>query len=70
MHSGSPAVAALEREYARGRGALTYAEALAAYTALWEHARALNPDFPGSWTNDIDADLELARVLNGFPSRP
>jgi hypothetical protein len=42
---------------------------LAIYAALWRHARALNPDFPTDWHEDIKADLELARVLNGLPRR-
>lgn len=70
MHSGSPEVDAIERDYARGRGALTYPEALAVFASLWRHARALNPEFPGTWETDIEADLELARVLNGLPRRP
>jgi hypothetical protein len=43
---------------------LTYADALAIFTGLWRHARQLNEAFPGPWEDDIQADIELARVLN------
>lgn len=60
-------LAALDRRHAeKVLGRLTYGEALAQFTALWEHARKLNADFPAAWHGDIDADLELARVLNGL----
>jgi hypothetical protein len=45
----------------------SYLEALAVFAGLWRHARLLNPDFPGDWEADIEADIELARVLNGLP---
>jgi hypothetical protein len=68
MHSGSPEVAELERRYLREvTGGLTYREALARFAALWEQARRLNPDFPSRWEEDVEPDLELARVLNGLP---
>lgn len=54
-----------ERDYARTELAQrSYAEALAIFEALWRHACELNPDFPGHWREDIDPDIELARVLN------
>jgi len=59
----------LERCYARdvlaGR---TFLEALAVFEALWHQARLLNPDFPGDWREDVAADLEVARALNGLPA--
>lgn len=59
---------AFERWYSEHRTATrTYSEALAIYTALWMHARQLNPDFPSDWETDIAVDIELARVLNGLP---
>jgi hypothetical protein len=68
MHSGSPEVAALEARYVREViGAMTFQQALAIFTALWMHARRMNPDFPGPWEEDIAPDLELARVLNALP---
>ena len=72
MHSGSDEVAALEARYAREVLApMTYREALAAFTGLWMQATALNPDFPSrSWEDDIAADIELARVLNGLGGDP
>ena len=47
----------------------SYGEALAIFAALWRHARRLNPDFPSHWQEDVKADVELARVLNGLPRR-
>ena len=71
MHSGSPEITALERRFTREvSGARTYLEALRVFTSLWAHARRLNPDFPGRWQEDIAADLELARVLNGLARNP
>ena len=45
---------------------LSHADALAIFTALWRHAQALDPAFPERWRDDLRADLELARVLNGL----
>ena len=61
---------ALERRYTRKFiTPLSYRQALDRFTALWQHARLLNPDFPGDWKQDVAADLELARVLNGVRGR-
>jgi hypothetical protein len=61
-------LADFERWYARSRvDRLTYEDALAIFVGLWRHARLLNPDFPGNWREDIEADIELARVLNARP---
>jgi hypothetical protein len=43
---------------------LSYRDALAIFAAMWRHAALLNEDFPGPWEDDIQADIELARVLN------
>lgn len=64
----SEKVKALERRYAREHlGRLSYLDALAVFTALWREASDLNADFPGDWRDDIAADLEIARALNGLP---
>jgi len=47
----------------------SYAGSLAIFTALWRHARQLSPGFPSDWREDVEADVELARVLNGLPGR-
>jgi hypothetical protein len=66
MRSASPELRALELRRAREVGdRLTYHEALTRFTALWVYARRVNPDFPVAWQDDIAADIELARVLNG-----
>jgi hypothetical protein len=60
---------ALERRYTRDFIApLGYRQALDRFSALWQHARMLNPGFPGDWEHDVAADVELARVLNGLGS--
>jgi hypothetical protein len=60
-----------EREFAATHLArLSYTDALGIFTALWRHARRLNPDFPARWEDDIEADVELARVLNGLGRHP
>ena len=59
----------MEREYTKRYVARrSYHEALTIYTALWRHARLLNRDFPADWRHDVEADIELARVLHGLPS--
>jgi hypothetical protein len=56
-----------DRWYASQRLArLSYADALAIFTGLWQHAKLLSDGFPGPWEPDIEADIELARVLNGI----
>ena len=52
------------REAFRNR---TYAEALAIFEALWMEACQLNPDFGDDWREDLEADIALARALNGLP---
>lgn len=58
-----------ERWYTRTHVApLSYAEALRTFGAMWRHAQALDPTFPTEdWRADVEADIELARVLNGLP---
>ncbi|MBI4545883.1 MAG: hypothetical protein HY703_11855 [Gemmatimonadetes bacterium] len=63
-------LADVDRRYARQvLAGLDYRAALAHFTALWMEARRLNPEFPTAWLRALDADLELARVLNGLPRR-
>ena len=46
---------------------MDYHEALKRYAALWSQARLLSTGFSESWEDDIKADIELARILNGLP---
>jgi hypothetical protein len=56
-----------ERAYTRSQRATnSYDAALAIFAALWRHAREINPDFPSDWRQDVKADIEMARVLNGL----
>lgn len=48
-------------------GSLSYSEKLRRYEALWAHVRSLNPRFTRRWREDLDADIAIARVLNGLP---
>jgi hypothetical protein len=66
MIQNSEELQRFEREYVRRRYAhMTYAEALHIFAQLWQHAKLVNPDFTNNWYEDVEADLELARVLNG-----
>ena len=68
MIRSSPELSRFEREYARSRGRTTsYAEAMEIFEALWDEAKALNPDFPGHWESDLVPDLAIARAINGLP---
>lgn len=67
----SKALSRFEARYARDRvGALPFQEALEVFEALWAEARALNPDFPSDWREDIEPDLQVARGVNGLPPAP
>ena len=68
MIRSSPELESFERDYARARGkTATYAQALEIFEALWDEAKALNPDFPGDWKADLVPDLAVARAINGLP---
>ncbi|MGQ0814779.1 MAG: hypothetical protein ACT4O1_09980 [Gemmatimonadota bacterium] len=61
-------LAEFERRYASEElSKLSYADALAIFTALWREAVTLNPDFPGDWQDDLEPDLAVARAVNGLP---
>ena len=53
-----------EREATRR---LSYEEALARFAALWAHAREVRPDLGADWEEDVQADVAVARALNGLP---
>ena len=60
----------LERRHARSLSARrSFADALRIFEGLWAEASALREDFPEDWRRDIQADLTLARVLNGIAAR-
>jgi len=64
----TPRLDAFEKQCGREAfRSLSYAEALDRFTALWVEARALNPDFGTDWREDLEADIALARALNGLP---
>lgn len=57
-----------ERSYAAAdQSQRSYRDALDIFAALWRYARQMNPTFPGGWEQDVEPDIELARVLNGLP---
>jgi hypothetical protein len=47
----------------------SYQDSLSVFAGLWRHARHVNPYFVADWQHDVQADIELARVLNGLPNR-
>lgn len=58
----------LEARYQRDAYAgLTYEQALRRFAALWAEACALNPDIGVDWRDDLQADLAVARAVNGLP---
>lgn len=64
----SPKLEEIDRRHASERLAgRSYAEALAVFTALWQEAASLDPDFPRSWRDDLTPDLAVARAVNGLP---
>jgi hypothetical protein len=70
MIVNSPALEAFEARYQReAYRDLTYAQALAHFAALWEEACALRPDMGADWAEDIQADIAVARAVNGLPPR-
>ncbi|MDQ3698873.1 MAG: hypothetical protein M3373_12760 [Gemmatimonadota bacterium] len=46
---------------------LSYADALARFAALWAAARVIRPDLGQDWRPDLEADLAVARAVNGLP---
>jgi len=61
-------VKALERDYNRRTyGSMEYREKLRRYEIMWMHAVRLDPEFGKRWQEDIQADITLARILNGLP---
>lgn len=46
---------------------LSYEEALARFAALWAAARVIRPDLGDGWREDLEADLAVARAVNGLP---
>ena len=61
----------LEKRYQREAFRdLTFQEALRLFTALWMEAREVNPDLGSDWREDLEADLAVARAVNGLPPRP
>ncbi|HEX6808480.1 MAG TPA: hypothetical protein VF118_10860 [Gemmatimonadaceae bacterium] len=67
MITAPAALEALDLEQARTayRG-LSYHDALARFTALWCYAREINPEIGANWRHDVEADIAVARALNGL----
>jgi hypothetical protein len=64
----SPEVSELEARYQREvLAGLSYVEALDRFAALWAEARVLHPELGVDWRADLEADLAVARAVNGLP---
>lgn len=64
----SPRLDEIDRRHARERLAKrSYTEALAVFAALWREASTVDPGFPGSWRDDLEADFAIARAVNALP---
>ncbi len=48
---------------------LTFLEALERFAALWSLALVLDVDMGADWRHELEADLAVARALNGLPPR-
>ena len=46
---------------------LTWPEAVDRFLALWDEARALNPDVGADWEHDVECDIAVARTLHARP---
>ena len=67
MIRSSERLAEFEARYQREAfAASTYGDALARFAALWAEARVIRPDLGQDWTVDLDADLAVARAVNGL----
>src|SRR3990170_1320069 len=70
MIQPSPSRRELEARYQRAAFAhVTYVEALDRCAALWAEARVLNPGLGADWRADLEADLAVARAVNGSGKR-
>src|SRR5688572_14488054 len=57
-----------EAQYQREAFAtLSYGDALARFAALWAEARIIRPDLGQDWQEDVEADVAVARAVNGLP---
>ncbi len=45
---------------------MDYEDALERFEALWLEALSLNPRLGLLWEEDVESDIELARILNGL----
>jgi hypothetical protein len=60
-------LAQFEREDAtRQSRERSYAQALQQFESLWNEARALQPADRADWRAGLDADIAIARTLNGL----
>lgn len=46
---------------------LSYMDALARFASLWAEARVVRPDLGQEWREDLEADIAVARAVNGLP---
>lgn len=68
MRRDSPRLAELEERWEReALAGLGYREALARFEALWHEARQLGVVPDPDWREDLEADLAVARAVNGLP---
>jgi len=64
MFKKTDAFEQLECEYYRNQKSMSFEQALKIYTALWEHAQALNIIPLSDPLEGIEVDLRIARILN------
>lgn len=59
---------ALDRRWERrAYREMDYSQALARFAALWDESLRLHGEPGRSWREDLEADLAIARAVNGLP---
>lgn len=60
---------ALDRRWeSRTYHGMDYSRALERFTALWNESLRLRDERERSWREDLEADLSIARAVNGHPA--
>lgn len=68
MLERTAALDALDRRWERtAYHELSFSEALARFSALWQEAGILGNRPGEGWRDDLESDLAVARAVNGLP---
>ena len=67
MLNPSPMLRRFEARFAREYACEPFQAVLGRFATLWAYARLLNPQLGSDWAADLEADLRIARAVNGLP---